>query len=163
MMSSYNRVGTRVSGAKSNLLTDWLRNEAGFNGFVVTDMYQLGSYGTLTFYLGLLQMPYAVFCGNDLVDGSITSANQFEPYREGYGELAWKMRESAKRILYTVCHSAGMNGVSTTTRMQYQLTWWQTTLITLDAVFGAAALGALGFFAYEFYRRNIKKEDSQAN
>ena len=163
MMSSYNRVGTRVSGAKSNLLTDWLRNEAGFNGFVVTDMYQLGSYGSLTFYLGLLSMPTGVFCGNDLVDGSITSAKQFEPYREGYGELAWKMRESAKRILYTVCHSAGMNGVSTTTRMQYQLTWWQTTLITLDAVFGAAALGALGFFAYEFYRRNIKKEDSQAN
>ena len=163
MMSSYNRVGTRVSGAKSNLLTDWLRNEAGFDGFVVTDMYQLGSYGSLTFYLGLLSMPTGVFCGNDLVDGSITSAGQFDPYKEGYGELAWKMRESAKRILYTVCHSAGMNGVSTTTRMQYQLTWWQITLISLDAVLGVAALASLGFFSYEFYIRNIKKEDSQAN
>lgn len=157
MMSSYNRVGTLVAGGKSNLLTTWLREETGFNGFVVTDMYQLGAFQSLTFYIGLLKMPAGVFAGNDLVDGSITSAKQFDPYKEGYGELAHKMRESAKRILYTVVHSAGMNGVSQSTKFIEVLTWWQITLIALDAILGIAAVASWGYFGFLFYNKNLKK------
>lgn len=125
MMSSYNRIGTRVAGGKSNLLNDWLRGEEGFDGFVVTDMYILQAMYGLTFYMGLLKMPTGVFCGNDLVDGSITNAKQFDAYKEGYGELANKMRLSAKRILYTTCHSVAMNGYSANTEIVKIMTWWQ--------------------------------------
>ena len=159
MMSSYNRIGTTVSGGKHNLLESWLRDETGFDGFVVTDMYQLGAFQNLTFYLGLLKMPAAVLAGNDLVDGSITKAKQFEPYKEGYGALAWKMRESAKRILYTTAHSAAMNGISQSTRFVKVFTWWQITLFSLDGVFAAAAAASWGFFGYYFYLKNIKKKD----
>lgn len=159
MMSSYNRVGTSVAGASSNLLTDWLRGEEGFDGFVVTDMYQLQSYASLTFYQGLLRMPYGVYCGNDLVDGDIASANQFELYRTGYGELAWRMRESAKRILYTVVNSAGMNGIDNNTLFVPVLTWWQKTLIALDVVLGVFTAASLGFLCYIFYTNNIKKKE----
>lgn len=162
MMSSYNRVGTSVPGGKSNLLTDWLRGEAGFDGFVVTDMYQLGSYGSLTFYLGLLRMPLGVFAGNDLVDGSINNAAQFDPYKENHGELAWKMRESAKRILYTVCHTNAMNGYDSNTTLVEVLTWWQISLISIDVVFAVLTAGALALFVYDYYLINIKgkkKED----
>lgn len=159
MMSSYNRVGTSVPGGKSNLLQTWLREETGFDGFVVTDMYQLAQYLNLTFYLGLLKMPSAVFAGNDLVDGSITAAKQFDPYKEGYGELAWKMRESAKRILYTTVHSAAMNGISQSTKFVRVLTWWQSTLISLDVIFGIASAASWGFFGYIYYLKNLKKKN----
>lgn len=159
MMSSYNRVGTLVAGGKSNLLETWLREETGFEGFVVTDMYQLGAFQNLTFYLGLLKMPAGVFAGNDLVDGSITKAEQFKPYEKGYGALAWKMRTSAKRILYTTVHSAAMNGISQTTRFVKVSTWWQITLVTLDVVFALAAAASWGFFGYTYYLKNIKKEN----
>ena len=157
MMSSYNRVGTRVAGGKSNLLNDWLRGEAGFDGFVVTDMYQLQSYASLTFYLGMLKMPAGVFCGNDLVDGSITSAKQFDQYKTGYGELANRMRESAKRILYTTAFSTAVNGLDSNTEIVPVLTWWQKTLIALDVVLGVAFAASFGWFGYEFYKKNIKK------
>ena len=104
-------------------------------------------------------MPAAVLAGNDLVDGSITKAKQFEPYKEGYGALAWKMRESAKRILYTTAHSAAMNGISQSTRFVKVFTWWQITLFSLDGVFAAAAAASWGFFGYYFYLKNIKKKD----
>lgn len=157
MMSSYNRVGTRVAGGKSNLLNDWLRGEAGFDGFVVTDMYQLQSFASLTFYLGLLKMPAGVFCGNDLVDGSITNAKQFDQYKTGYGELANRMRESAKRILYTTAFSTAVNGLDSNTEIVPVLTWWQKTLIALDVVLGVAFAASFGWFGYEFYKKNIKK------
>ena len=158
MMSSYNRVGTSVSGASSNLLTDWLRGEEGFDGFVVTDMYMLQQYGTLTFYMGLLKMPYAVFCGNDLVDGANINS-QFDAYKEGYGELAWKMRESAKRILYTVCHSSAMNGWDSNTRLVHVLTPYQIGLIAADSVLGVLTAASIGFFGFEYYRKNLKKKE----
>lgn len=157
MMSSYNRIGTRNAAGKYNLMTEWLRGEIGFDGFVVTDMYQLQAYQSLTFYLGMLKIPAAVYCGNDLVDGSITSAKQFDAYKTGYGTLANRMRESAKRILYTTAHSTAVNGLDSNTEIVFVLTWWQITLITLDVVFGLAFAGALGWFGFEFYKKNLKK------
>ncbi len=157
MMSSYNRVGTSVSAATSNLVTDWLRGEEGFDGFVVTDMYIEQAYGTLTFYTGLLKMPYAVYCGNDLVDGANVD-HQFDDYRQGYGELAWRMRESAKRILYTVCHSAAMNGWDSNTRLVHVLTPYQIALIAVDSTLGVLTAASLGFFGFEYYVKNIKKK-----
>ena len=161
MMSSYNRVGTRVAGGKSNLLNDWLRGEAGFDGFVVTDMYQLQSFASLTFYLGMLKMPSGVFCGNDLVDGSITSAKQFDQYKTGYGELANRMRESAKRILYTTAFSTAVNGLDSNTEIVPVLTWWQKALIAIDVIFGVAFAASFGWFGYEFYKKNIKKNKAE--
>ena len=152
MMSSYNRVGTRVSGGKSSVLTDWLRGEAGFDGFVVTDMYMLTQMYGLTFYMGLLKMPSGVLCGNDLVDGAIVDAKQFEPYKEGYGKLANAMRLSAKRILYTVCHSVAMNGWDSSTEIVKVLTWWQTTLVSLCVTFGVLTVLAFGFYSVSKYQ-----------
>ncbi len=158
MMTAYSRIGTRVAAVKSNLMTDWLRGEEGFDGFTVTDMYISSTYGTLTFYIGLVKMPAAILCGNDLVDGSISGEGQFDAYKEGYGELAWAMRESAHRILYTVVHSAAMNGYDSNTTISYVLTWWQTTLIVTDVVFGVATAAGLVFFSLEYYKRNLKKK-----
>ena len=42
MMSSFNRIGTTWAGGHYNLITNVLRGEWGFNGFVLTD-YEVGA------------------------------------------------------------------------------------------------------------------------
>ncbi len=161
MMTSYNRVGTRNAATLSPLMNDWLRGEEGFDGFAVTDMYILKTMYSLTFYMGMVTMPTAVLCGNDLVDGSISAAKQFDPYKTGYGELANAMRESAKRILYTTVHSNAMNGLSSTTEIRKVMTPWQKGLIAADSVFAAIAVSGLIFLGFAFYKKNIKKKEKE--
>lgn len=47
------------------------------------------------------------------------------------------MRESTKRILYTVANSNAMNGVSPNMQIVEVRTWWQNAFIVADVVFGA--------------------------
>lgn len=58
VMTAFNRIGAVWSGACSELLTDWLRGEAGMTGFAVTDMYE-GDY---------MSKPHEVLAGNDIPD-----------------------------------------------------------------------------------------------
>ena len=108
VMSAFNRLGAVWCGASHELMTDWLRGEAGMKGFAVTDMYD-GSY-----MIGA----NALAAGNDLPDGEwAKSGYSLKPYREdgdrANAAVVWAMRRSAKRILYTVLHSRGMDGIST--------------------------------------------------
>ncbi len=61
VMSSYNRIGTTWAGANSALLIDVLRNEWGFEGFVVSD-YSWNMTGT-----GYMNPVIAVYNGNDTI------------------------------------------------------------------------------------------------
>ncbi len=61
VMSSYNRIGTTWCGASSALLKDVLRNEWGFEGFVVSD-YSWNLTGT-----GYMNPVIGVYNGNDTI------------------------------------------------------------------------------------------------
>ena len=52
-MTSFNRIGTRWTGGDYRLLTEILRNEWGFRGFVVSD------FNTCPEYMHAEQMAYA--------------------------------------------------------------------------------------------------------
>ncbi len=41
---------------------------------------------------------------------------RFTSYAEGYGKLAWHMRNAAKNVLYTVVNSNAMNGIAGDTK-----------------------------------------------
>ena len=104
-MSAFNRLGPIWCGASPELLTDWLRGEVGMEGFVVTDMFDR-TY---------MVMANALAAGNDIPDGELLAYYTLAPYTEG-GEtpnaaVVQAMRLSAKRVLYTVLHSRGMDGV----------------------------------------------------
>ncbi|MEY8392232.1 glycoside hydrolase family 3 N-terminal domain-containing protein [Lachnospiraceae bacterium 45-W7] len=58
IMSSFNRIGTQWAGGSKALLTDLLRKEWGFNGFVVTDYY-------LNFGSSYMSPVLAVYAQND--------------------------------------------------------------------------------------------------
>lgn len=144
-MTSFNRIGAVWAGASKELLTDWLRKEAGMSGFAVTDMYE-GDY---------MSKPHEVLAGNDIPDnypgstGTIISSGTDLGYEfAAYGpngetpnaQIAQAMRESAHRVLYTVLHSRGMDGIDINTEIIEITPWWQTTLtvsiITLSILSG---------------------------
>ena len=104
IMTSFNRIGATWAGGHYNLITNVLRGEWGFNGFVLTD-YEVGAgKGS---YMGTLQSLAAggdgklKTVGMDALFGFDIS--EHEAY-QCYG------RDAAHHILYTVVNSAGMNG-----------------------------------------------------
>ncbi len=54
----------------------------------------------------------------------------------GYSEMAWAMRESAHRVLYTVVHSNAMNDFSAGTRVIKLTPWWKPLVTGLQVSFG---------------------------
>ncbi|MBO5328243.1 MAG: glycoside hydrolase family 3 C-terminal domain-containing protein [Clostridia bacterium] len=133
VMTAFNRLGVIWSGAHKGLCTDYLRGEIGMTGFAVTDWYDNN-------YMGL---GCGILAGNDLPDGT-RNASELNKYKEGYGELAWAMRESAHRILYTVVHSNAMNGWDSNTEIVVLTPWWKHALtavqIAVGTVFGLSVL-----------------------
>lgn len=141
VMTAFNRIGAVWSGACYNLLTGWLRNEAGMTGFAVTDMYE-GDY---------MSKPHEVLAGNDIPDnfpgttGTAVSSGtsgdlgfEFADYGPNgsapNAQVARALRESSHRILYTVLHSRGMDGISANTRIVQITPWWQTALTAVQIV-----------------------------
>lgn len=142
VMTAFNRIGTVWSGACHELLTGWLRNEAGMTGFAVTDMYE-GDY---------MSKPHEVLAGNDIPDnfpgttGTAVDTGaggnlgfEFSDYgpngKTPNAQVARALRESSHRILYTVLHSRGMDGISANTRIVSVTPWWQTALNVVQYVF----------------------------
>lgn len=164
VMTSFNRIGALWSGADKNLLTDWLRKEAGMSGFAVTDMYE-GDY---------MSKPHEVLAGNDIPDnypgnkgtGIISTGTNLGFEFDAYGpngatpnaQIAQAMRESAHRILYTVLHSRGMDGIGINTRIIEVTPWWQTTLkVSIISLAVLSALSATWLFI-DLYPK--KKKDN---
>lgn len=149
VMTAFNRLGALWAGASKALVTDWLRGEAGMTGFAVTDMYD-GIY---------MSKPHEVLAGNDIPDnypgvtGTGTSADthaaglgaEFAAYGPNgttpTAQIAQAMREAAHRILYTVVHSRGMDGLSADIKIVSVTPWWSTALNA--AIYSFAGISAL--------------------
>ena len=108
VMTSFNRIGATWAGGHYYLITEVLRNEWGFNGFVLTD-YEVGDGKGA--YMDTNQ---TVAAGGDAklkTVGIGMDAETLLGYNLGnHPELLALGREAAHHILYTVVNSAGMNG-----------------------------------------------------
>lgn len=161
VMTSFNRIGMTWSGAQGFVDTV-LRDEFGMKGFAVSDYWQK-SYMSLS--AGILG-------GNDLPDGttaagmdmgSIAAASELNKYRSGYGAFAWKMREAAHRILYTVSQSNAMNGYDSDTRVILITPWWQKALLAFNVTFGIlGCAGVAGYIVLECFEKFGKKNECAA-
>jgi beta-glucosidase len=159
VMTSFNRIGAVWAGADKELVTEWLRGEAGMSGFAVTDMYE-GDY---------MSKPHEVLAGNDIPDnypgntgtGVISGGSnlgfEFDAYSPDgetpNAQIARAMRESAHRILYTVLHSRGMDGIDLNTHIIEVTPWWQVALLSLQIVFGVAAAGSITLVVFDVFRK----------
>ena len=164
VMTAFNRLGAFWSGAMPELMTDWLRGEAGMSGFAVTDMYD-GSY---------MSKPHEVLAGNDIPDnypgvsGTAVGAGtsdlgfEFADYGPGASKanapLARAMRESAHRILYTVVHSRGMDGISSDTRIIQVTPWWSTAITAVQVVTAVLTLAGAALLVMDIAGISLKKK-----
>ncbi len=162
VMSSFNRIGANWSATSYELMTEWLRGEAGMTGFAVTDMFD-------TQYMS---KPHEVLAGNDIPDGfpgrvdkttKLSSISddvllaEFAPYGPNgttpSAAMAWAMRESAHRVMYTVVHSRGMDGISEGSQIVTLTPWWQTAINTGKWVFGVLTVLAAALMVQDMVKR----------
>ena len=166
VMTAFNRIGAVWSGACYPLITGWLRDEAGMTGFAVTDMYE-GDY---------MSKPHEVLAGNDIPDnypgttGTVVSGGgdgallgfEFADYGPNgstpNAPLARALRESSHRILYTVLHSRGMDGIDSNTKIVSVTPWWQTALLVTQIVFAVLSVASVVLLVMDMLPR--KKTDA---
>ena len=128
LMTSFNRIGGTWAGGHYNLIQKVLREEWGFNGFVLTD-YEVGQ--GKGGYMDTLQSLAAggdaklKTVGMDALFGFDISKH--EAY-QGYG------RDAAHHILYTVVNSAGMNGYVHGVEYSNGFAYYKIILIVWDVI-----------------------------
>lgn len=163
-MASFSRFGTQAAAACSALGTDFLRGECGMKGIIVTDAYgdMDGSQDCDPYF----EQVYGVLVGGcDLPDGSTPkTAGHFKQFETGYSQMAWAMRESAKRICYQTAWSNAMNGISASTEIVSIIPWWQSLLYIGDGIFIALfAIGTVwtGAALYQESKKRSKNKSMQ--
>ena len=99
LMTSFNRLGVTWTGGHYNLITNVLRGEWGFNGFIITDANS---------HLGRMDARQMIEAGGS---GSLRylKDTQFIFDKDSISDYHYG-REAAHSILYTIANSKAMNG-----------------------------------------------------
>lgn len=147
VMSSFNYIGTKWSGANKELLTNVLRKEWGFHGLVETDYY--GGYGYMS-------GEKAIAAGNDLMlstTGKGMMGDFDAPYITKKDATTVKnMRKACHDIMYTIVNSREYSKDN----KQGNMLPWQKTVVTFDVIAGIVVV-ALEVLAAYIYRRRFTK------
>ena len=146
VMTAFNRLGCVYSGAHRGLLTNILRNEWGYTGYVVTDMINGPEY---------MNWRDVTFAGG----GGCLTENAYETSVIGDPNSADNMKLIAKDTrfqqelktmlkydLYTFANSNTMNGVTSDTRVVRVHPWWETTLTAVNWATGVLAAAACAWY-----------------
>ena len=145
VMSSFNYIGTTWAGACDELLNNVLRDEWGFQGFVLTDYF--GVYG-------YMDSDQAIRGGTDcMLVAYDTETNHVTDTTSATSVLA--MRQACKNILYTTVNSraydpANLSGGG--------LQGWQIAAIAIDVVVGVILVAG----AVMIVKKSKKMEDASA-
>lgn len=142
VMSSFNFIGDRATGANPNLLNNVLRDEWGFRGMVLSDWN--GSYGyqiTDDF----------VRNGNDAMLGFGTQKTNEITNTSPTMVLA--MRQAAKNILYTVANSGNYTIPDPNAGKMPNMT---KLFIGIDAAVGIVSLGIMALVLVRYLKKRKK-------
>ena len=127
IMTPFNRAGTIWAGAHEGLLTNIVRNEWGFTGWITTDMINGADY-------------------QNWKDAISAGSSETLSNRKTWAESRWntmnanrdlilsdtvfqqKMQQGLKYTFYTTVRSNAVNGITSNTEMVYVQTWWQKAI-----------------------------------
>lgn len=128
MMSSFNRIGTTWAGGSRALQTTLLREEWGFQGFVITDFN----------LYGYMYPDQGIWAGSDHM---LT----FEPMKaledDSSAFAVSNLREVAHHMLFTVANSNAMDGIAPAGEISYTPPAWQTWRWVITAGIGVILAG----------------------
>lgn len=141
VMSGFNRVGSIWAGADSNLQKTLLRDEWGFDGYVITDMASSNGAYYMTYQDGFMN-------GTNLFLGS-GGSDKLDSFKSS-AAFANNVRESAHRILYVICnYSYAMNGYKAGDQVSVKSPWWKVTLLSITyTLVGLTVLALVLYIAY---------------
>ena len=129
-MASFPRLGCSFEGHYSGLMTEILRNEWGFKGFVETDSAFDQKYMTQ----GIARIE-GVICGVDFwMDGSKWMQFDVVSGASSNAAIVKAVREACHRVLYTQTNSLVINGMSTDSIVVYNTPWWEDAINTAQVV-----------------------------
>lgn len=153
VMTSMNRVGTLYSSSNWNLCTGVLKNEWGFKGVVITDIFN-----KLSDKIVPREM---VLAGTDLFLCTLTDQTNFIEGYQTDADVLNALRDSAKRICYTYVNSNLMNGLSASSKVISVTPVWNYWLYAFDAaVFYVLYVLAMTPVLNKLDETEKKKEDS---
>lgn len=166
LMTSFSKIGPVECTASTGLMTEILKNEFGFHGYAVTDIYDdTDIYGAVltsgvTSYdmRGMAGFHSTTTLENTQnlmgqVDGTTVSAKLFE----GDANAQQHIKESVHNTLYALSRSNLMNRYNSTTHIAQNMTWWRALYIGLIA--GSGILMVL--FAVLFMVKAGKDKEAQ--
>lgn len=158
MMSSFNRIGLIYSSGHEGLMQNILRDEWGYEGFLMTDMLisQMASYMTVK---------ESVIAGTTLMGISsdeLAGANGPWSYFTAEGvsgdrKLTQAIRDNTKYLLHSIANSNAMNGINETSKVVNVMTWWRWAYTLCIA--GTGLLTLLGIIAYILGLRKKNQEE----
>lgn len=129
VMSSFNFIGDRWTGANPNLLNNVLRDEWGFQGMVLTDWN--GSYG-------YQNTDDSVRNGNDAMLGF--ASKESNKITNTSATLVKAMRQACKNILYTTVNSGNYTVPDPNAGKMQNMT---KLFVTIDGVAAVLAIGSM--------------------
>ncbi len=147
-MLAMNRIGCKMSPVAKTTLTNICREEWGWNGILVTD--SSGSENDRIPTVDSLISGTGMFClarRSKVIKEAVLTND--DPYMYNI------LKETNHRFYYWYANSTLVNGLGENTVVSNTIAWWQPTVIIIDCVLGAAALGAAAWFVYDGY---FKKE-----
>ena len=133
VMSSFNRIATRWTGGDYRLITQILRNEWGFKGFVICD------FNTIPQYMIPRQMFYA---GGDLDLATLESSMWTDCDSSDNGD-AIVLRNATKNLVYALVNSNAMNAKV----IGYDEPLWHSYLLYVNVGLGCI-MGIWGVLAF---------------
>ena len=153
VMTAFNRLGCVYAGAHRGLLTNILRDEWGYTGYVVTDMINGAEYMNwrdVTLAGGggcLTENAY-----DSSIIGDPNSADNMKLIQKDTA-FQQELKKMLKYDLYTFANSNTMNGVTTDTRVVRVHPWWEKTLTGINWGSGILALAAFAWYLSSALRK----------
>lgn len=162
LMVSFSKIGPVECTASYELMTEILKEEWGFKGYAVTDIYDdTGIYGAVLasgttcfdtrgisgFYGATTLENCSTFATQ--VDGSKVSAQLLS----GDARLQNAVKDSCHNILYAFSQSSLMNRYNSTTHIEQTMTWWRMAYIAAIAAFGILLLASGALYVVSSKRK----------
>ena len=166
LMTSFSKIGPVECSCSTGLMTDICKNEWGFRGYAVTDIYDDTDLWASVLVSGTTCFDTRGISGfytTTTLENCSTFANQLDGIKIGVDKVKGDatvqraVKESAHMILYAMTQSNLVNRYNSTTHMQKQMTWWRGAYIGAAAAFGVLAVGAAAS-AVVSSRKGEKKE-----
>jgi beta-glucosidase len=150
-MTAFNRVGMRYASANKGLMTNILKGEWGFTGYIVTDMINGPLY---------MRADTSLMAGTTCLDTSLNkdSVALMNAIKDDPAAL-YALKEAMHSNLWVLANSNALNGINNLSKVISVTPWWKATLIAVDVVFGVLAVAALaGYVAVTILKKNDVEE-----